>query len=448
VNRHRVCLRTVGLLSLLASACAGAHPAEPAPDARGCSDWPSRPGETLISLDGASRFEVESFLVERAGDLAVAWEAYGCDDVIRVGYTRRRAGASFDRIRYLSSPSGQMASNVTFALARDGSLAAAWASWTPGPDLAQPHLQVSDIHIQFARWPAGESGFTAPVGLDEPIADALYDKPWVIVTADDGIIVSYSDLRRRGIWAAWSSDGGTSFQRVLVDGAPANLSSLCADGRPGGAFVTYFAGGAIWVAHTADGGRSWSAPVYAAVSDPSGAVAVQDPMCVASGDEVWVSYGRTRDSYDAPVERLLRVQVAHLTLDAAMVGSDVTALEGDAAAPATSDGGSAAGFLLFPQLAPGPGSTLAVAAYRATGEGAGTAALVYTVSADGGLSFGKEVTAASSLTPSLQRHVPDWLGDYFGWGPTAAGLGAAFVDNARGFSHIAFAEVLSSSSGP
>jgi hypothetical protein len=42
----------------------------------------------------------------------------------------------------------------------------------------------------------------------------------------------------------------------------------------------------------------------------------------------------------------------------------------------------------------------------------------------------------------LQRHVPDWLGDYFGWGPTAAGLGAAFVDNASGYSHVVFDEAV------
>ena len=38
----------------------------------------------------------------------------------------------------------------------------------------------------------------------------------------------------------------------------------------------------------------------------------------------------------------------------------------------------------------------------------------------------------------MVRHVPDWLGDYFGLGNTATGVGAAFVDNASGLSHIAF----------
>jgi len=94
--------------------------------------------------------------------------------------------------------------------------------------------------------------------------------------------------------------------------------------------------------------------------------------------------------------------------------------------------------LLFPQLARRSDGTLALAAYRAAGEGTGAADLVFVVSADGGRSFGNAVTFATGLTASLQRHVPDWLGDYLGWGPTAAGLGAAFVDNASGFSHIVF----------
>jgi hypothetical protein len=73
--------------------------------------------------------------------------------------------------------------------------------------------------------------------------------------------------------------------------------------------------------------------------------------------------------------------------------------------------------------------------------------LVYVVSADGGLSFGQPTTIATGLSPSLQRHVPDWLGDYFGWGPIAAGLGAAYIDNASGFSHIAFAETANAVDG-
>lgn len=40
----------------------------------------------------------------------------------------------------------------------------------------------------------------------------------------------------------------------------------------------------------------------------------------------------------------------------------------------------------------------------------------------------------------LPRHVHDWLGDYFGWAPTTVGMGAAFIDNASGYSHIVFAE--------
>lgn len=379
--------------------------------------------------------------MERAGDLAIAWEAYGCDDVTRVGYTRRRGGTGFDRIRYLASPNGQMASNVTLALDRAGTLFAAWASWTPGPDRTQPHVEVSDIHIQFARSASGQGDFLPPMGLDEPIPDALYDKPWLLVTPDDAILVSYSDLRRGGIWVACSADGGVSFARALVDKAMGNLAALCADRRPGGAYITYFAVDGIRLAHTADGGATWSAPMVVARSDASGAVALQDPMCVATDDEVWVSYGRTNDSYDTPVARLLQVRVAHLTLTSTVVRSDVSALS-----VAASDG--SAEFFLFPQLAREPAGSLALAAYRAGSEGTATADLIYVVSSDGGLSFAKPTTIATGLSPSLQRHVPDWLGDYFGWGPIAAGIGAAYIDNASGFSHIAFAEAVGTVAGP
>jgi hypothetical protein len=111
-------------------------------------------------------------------------------------------------------------------------------------------------------------------------------------------------------------------------------------------------------------------------------------------------------------------------------------------------GGDAPGFLLFPQLARGSDGKLELAAYRAEREGPGTAELVYVVSDDGGRSSGGATAFATGLTPTLQRHVPAWLGDYFGWGPTVFGVGAAFVDNASGFSHIVFNEtVLPSSAG-
>jgi len=440
-------------LAVIASACGpSARPRDASPEtrgseARGCGDWPSRPGEMLVSPDGASQFEVEPFFVAGPGDLAIAWEACGCDGVTRVGYTRRGPAGALDKIRYLASPNGQMASNVTLARNGAGALFAAWASWTPGPDPAQPHLQVSDIHIQFSRWPAGASGFEAPVELSDPIADALYDKPWMIVTAGDVIAISYSDLRRGGILVVSSADGGASFQRAVIDNALANLAALCPDGRPGGAFATYVVNRAIRVAHTSDGGVTWSAPAVVAGSDASGNVAFHDPTCIANGDEVWVSYGRTRDSYDVPVTRLHEVRVAHMILGAAVPDRDVTALAGAGqaifdAGDLGSDGGIASGFLLFPQLARRADGQLGLAAYRAAGEGVGAADGVYVVSADGGRSFGSTTTFATGLTPTLQRHVPTWLGDYFGWGPTETGLGAAFVDNASGFSHIVFDETV------
>jgi hypothetical protein len=80
-------------------------------DARGCSDWPSRAGETLVSLDSESKFEVEPFFVAGQGDIAIAWNAYGCDDLTRVRYIRRDLAAAFDKLRDPVSPNGKMATS-------------------------------------------------------------------------------------------------------------------------------------------------------------------------------------------------------------------------------------------------------------------------------------------------------------------------------------------------
>ena len=423
-------------LPLVIFACGPPPPRDQPPDARGCGDWTAHPGVDFVSLDGESRFEAEPFLVARDGDTDIAWEAAGCDGITRIGYTHRSPNGAFDKPRYLASPNGQMASNITLARNKIGSLFVAWASWTPGPDPAQPQVQVSDIRIQFAAWPVGRSGFGPPTELSEPITHALYDKPWMILTAGDGIVIAYSDLQRGGIWVASSSDAGATFRSSMVDSTMANLAALCPDGRPGGAFITYFANRAILLSHSADQGATWSAPVETATSDGSGNVACQDPMCVAQGDEVWISYGRTRDGYDVPVARLLSVHIAHTTLGAPTIDRDTLAVDATGGA----DGGSAQGFLLFPQLARRSDGSLGLAAYRTDGTGLGSGDLVYNVSTDGGHSFGKAASLATGLTPSLQRHVPEWLGDYFGWSPTAKGFGAAFIDNASGFSHIVYRE--------
>ena len=206
----------------------------------------------------------------------------------------------------------------------------------------------------------------------------------MIVIPGGALLLGYTDLRRGGIWVAASADGGASFQRALVDPAMGNFVGLCPDGRPGGAYLTYFVNRTIRLAHTNDGGLTWSAPVNAAVSDPTGDIACQDPMCVADGDDVYVSYSRTHDSADTPVQRLVAVHVAHLTWGASVLNGDVVALTSPAA-PAdgggpVSDGGEAQGFLLFPQLGRRADGALGLAAYRAAGDGAGLADLVAMVS--------------------------------------------------------------------
>ena len=72
--------------------------------------------------------------------------------------------------------------------------------------------------------------------------------------------------------------------------------------------------------------------------------------------------------------------MAHLTLGASSVDSDVIALDGASTALAIADGGgaggdggSAPGFLLFPQLAQFADGRLGLAAYRTAGEGTGAA---------------------------------------------------------------------------
>jgi hypothetical protein len=381
-----------------------------------------------ISLDERSSYEAESFVaIAPSGATAFAWIAKGCDGRTRIGYRGSPAWAGpSGPISYVESPRGQEASDPAIAFDASGAVHLIWASfsWTPE---GEPY----DIHIYVASAASTESPLSAAAELSQPQSSTpIVDKPWIISTADGTLIATYGDFDTGGLVIASLPDPAAPFRRTRIEegAVGTNFAATCPTGSKGGAdLVYYFFSGAIneiRAAHTDDGGLTWSSPTSVAADRGTSLVAVDGPTCAARGNDVWICYGRTLDAPNVEVNRLTEVHVAHLAGAGQPPDMDTVVLE----APN--------GFLLHPQLARAADGSLFVAAYRTLSPD-GPAELVISSSSDDGVTWSAPISVASGLTPLLERHVPHWLGDYFGFAPGGNGVVAAYANNAMGNSHIA-----------
>lgn len=392
------------------------------PEAAGAGVW--------LSLDDRSAYEAEPFVAIRPdGAWVAAWIAKGCDGRTRIGYRSGARGdaGSFGPIHEVESPRGQEASDPVLAFDATGGAHLVWASysWDSGGEPV-------DIHVYFASAAPGSDRFDASLELSEPrSASPIVDKPWLTALADGTLLATYGDLDVGGIVVASSVDEGATFRQARIEegAVGTNFASSCATGSGAGAdIVYYYYSGAldeIRTAHTDDGGLTWSRPISVAVDAGSSLVAVDGPTCVARGSEWWVCYGRTLDLPDVEVNRLTSVHVAHFTQGDPSAATDALVF----------DGGT--GFLLHPQLVQASNGALAVAAYRVQGPDA-PMELVVASSTDQGATWSEPAVVATGITPVLERHVPRWLGDYFGIAPLAGEIALAYTDNVMGNSHIAW----------
>jgi hypothetical protein len=371
------------------------------------------------------------------GNVAVVWIDVGQTGASNIGYTfSTDDGASFGAVFQLKSPGGRVSSDPTVAVDAAQNFWAAWVGYHVVG--ASP----SDMHIYVAEAPAGSTTFGVPVEVSDPADTALYDKPWLTVTSTGELLVTYERDGMPldyGIVMARSTDGVT-WQRAAVADDPTgsvyrNLAFSCAPATGTRIWATYLAYDTALearLAHSDDGGGTWSAETV--VSAPGEAVAFDDPVCVADNDEVWISYGLTKDPLNmssADASKLSAVRLAHSGDGGQTIDTRI-----DAHDP------SAGTYFMHPLLVRESGGALDLTYYAGNMDKDPAGSFRRSRAAAPVTSFGPSVAVYQPLTFLVSRADLRWLGDYTGLFTRAGKLYLSFAVNDTGSAKIAFAEAM------
>jgi hypothetical protein len=398
-----------------------------------CGSAGGASGPWISQSPGWTRQPDASVAAAANGLVALVWVDVSTSGQSAVGYAfSTDGGTTFEPPSVFASPSGAIASDPTVAVAPDRSFHAAWVGYRTDA-LGTP----SAMHVYTAQAPPGATRFGPAVEVTDPADDARYDKPWIQVTDAGTVVVVYQRVATPldvGVVAAQSQDGATWARSFVADDPSGavfrDLAYPCASG--GRLWVAYLAGETsfdVRLARSDDGGQTWAPEIK--VSEPGDPVAFDDPSCVADGDDVWVAYGRTKDTpYDeAEVQKLDAIVLARSNDGGATIASRASV--GDAAV---------APYFMHPQIAREPAGALDLVYYTGGSDDDPNGTFRRSRAADPASSFAPSVQVDAPITFLSARADPRWVGDYPGVFALGTDLYMGYVVNASGDAHVAFAK--------
>jgi hypothetical protein len=328
--------------------------------------------------------------------------------------------------------------------------------------------QFAHTSLWVATAPTGTTTFGAPWEVNDPasttptdagLAQYWLDKPWIAVTKDQEIVVSYTQLDpvscpSGALWTACLSNivvarstDGHSWTRtqVTAKGADAGISDLtqltylCTSATTGRLWVIYddeLGGGAVGIGvvlrYSDDDGATWSPATV--VSPPTAPGLEGELSCAGNGNDVWVAYETHLPNQGLAAS----VLVAHSTTGGQTFGAPVDALDTTTSPRAWHS-----------QVALESGGGLDVEYYGGTSSGDPRAGVYYVRSADLGASWSKATLIRKPITLLAGwGGVGDkWLGDYLGVTTAGGSLYTTFTDNSSGVAHVDFAKATLPGSG-
>lgn len=397
-------------------------------------------GGGVISLANDSAFEAEtSVAVASTGLIAAAWISVGFDGTPFIAYTfSTDGGQTFFEPTSIPPVEDRYGSDPVLAADEAGTLYLTWVGFRIDPS-GTPF----DMQIYAARAIPGETQFAPPIVLnDTSDLSTIVDKPWITVSAQGTVLVSYGSYGSEGyeMIVARSVDGAQSFTRTSVIGKNQfnefyNLGFLCtptaASGGAKKVFLTYVALGNsadIRLSASDDDGLTFPTANEQIVS-VEGDVAFTDPNCVTNGKEVWVSYGLT-DQPAGRTEETARLHTIRLARSSDMGQSFDLWVDGQDS--------SIAAFFLLPQLGLEPGGALDISYFAGNFDEDPKAAFVTSRSPQGDGSFLPAQVLYQPLTFVQSRADPRWLGDYTGLTTRGKNLYLSYPVNDSGLSHVSF----------
>jgi hypothetical protein len=220
------------------------------------------------------------------------------------------SGATWKRRKSIEVPEHFLA-DPTVALGRDGDLDVAFLGFKQN---VQKHGDPYEMNVYVAH------NFEKARAVGD-FGNSTYDKPWSARANDGALIVAYrfQTSTTAGI-AAFRVDqkGGATTQRV-IDGpsSSAALPVLCASADSADVYLAYVdASPGVFVRHSPDWGLTWPADDGARVSAPNDKVALEGPSCAASGHNVVLSYGTSKEPWKPTRSAMLDAIVVATSDDA------------------------------------------------------------------------------------------------------------------------------------
>jgi hypothetical protein len=382
-----------------------------------------------FSSEGDTDYQAEPFVVlDGNGGVVVAWlgfESYQAS----IGYAvSRDGGDTWTEPARIEAPSQRLSSAPVLAADSEGEIFLAWAGFHTEPTAPDEHVYLSRLD------PIGEI-FTVPaIASDDGISTQRdFDKPWIITDASDDLLLTWADFTGFSTGTpptlafARSSDGAAFARSTIAgDAGFGNLAFPCLD-RAAGTFAPVYVvhlapNGGLTLERSDNGGTSFTPHAV-----PVTSVLFQDPRCVVSGDDVWITYASGTaffsPSQNPPADE---VRVIHSSDGGQTFGPEVTVSDGD---PGTQ--------YLFPQLVRTGVGALEVVYYQ--GKVGSPGQLVRASSSDGSAWATSIVADVGTFT--VDRTTPDWLGDYLGLAAAGDALVVAYANNESGDSHIRFSKL-------
>ena len=455
----RVRWRVTGLvLAAMCGGCSsGSHAAGVTPADAG-DDTDGDSGGAFTSSRPGDQWEGETHLaVSASGQVAAVWIA---DQASYIGYAfSSDSGSTWTPAQALHAPSSGD------------------EAWDPAVAVdAANNFYVSflalgaNARVYVAEAPTGTMTFGAPSEVTDPVESGLdddggkplfwYDKPWIAVTRDQGVVVTYT--RFDGCHAPFvpgscvadvmlgRSTNGASWTRTAITasasgdggkyGGFAESAFPCVSASTGRLWVVYDSieppGAAgtppvgVVLQYSDDGGATWSAGNTTVVAPATATGVLDGPSCAGDGMDVWVEY----ELADPNGTFASSIQVARSANGGQSFGAPVNAQ--DMATSAHSWHGA---------IALESSGELDVEYYGGADEGDPQGSVYYTHSTGGGATWGKAQLIKSPITLTSKSggdigSLSTWLGDYLGVTTAGGVLYTTYTDNASGTAHVAFAK--------
>jgi hypothetical protein len=374
-----------------------------------------------VSASGVGSESETSVAATPNGIVCAAWINVGTKPSI--GYTFSTDGGKTWLPPAVASPSDALKyADPTVVVGSDGSFYLSFVGYDDAFSMG---------NVMLAHAAPGATTFDAPVLVTPPGSSGPFDKPYIAITKNQAVLVSYTDFSSTSIVVARSTDAKSFTRTVGVQADAGTLAMPCPDPDGGRVWLTYHGLGHIGLTWSDDDGLSFPAANLSTPSPLADSVDLssESPACIGKGNDVWVVYGLSHDTVDPskfdPKDYSLRL--AHSSDGGMTFATPVDA--GDA---------NAATYLMEPSLALEPGGAIDLAYYAGGADSDPMASWRFARSMDGGQSFGPSAVLEKPLILDVQLATSTWIGDYAGLAYAGGRLYSTYVDNASGTSHISF----------